>query len=121
MTVYVKCGKEKEGKLGTIEISTFVKLTKSKYVVLNTEDETFFSTIKTGTTVMMREQPILDECTSYLCDVHEIIANSNTDIKLKLSWNATEAGVTRTRFYADLEDVQFLNELGRCVDTQKKP
>ena len=120
LTVYVKCGKKKAGKLGTIQISKFVKLTKAKYVVLTKEDETFFSTIEKGTTVMMREHAILEECTSYLCDVHEIVANSNTDIKLQLSWNASEAGVTRTRFYEPLENVQFLDDLGRSGDTKQK-
>ena len=90
-------------------MSKFVKFTKNNDVVLNSEDEIFFSTLKTGTTVMMCGLDILEDEHSYLCDVHIIIIDSMTDIKLKLSWNVIEAGVIQEMMIRDLEDLQFLH------------
>ena len=93
-SVFVKIGNNKSKLVGKIavELSNFVKLTYKNEVALNSEDKIFFSTLKKGTSVMMRGLPILEEEHSYLCDIHEIIVHTTTDIKLKVSWNVSEGG-----------------------------
>ena len=86
-----------ESKIALMEIPKFIKVTNQNNVKLSSEDETIFSTLKIGTTVMIRGLEYHD---CFICDIHEVVVNSNTDIKLKLTWNASEAGVKRLHFFA---------------------
>ena len=111
VSVFVHHG---ESKIALMEIPKFIKVTNRNNVNLSPEDEIFFSTLQTGTTVMIRGLEYHD---CYICDINEVIVNSKTIINLKLTWNASEAGVKREPFIVDIQKVQFLKELGRCEDT----
>jgi hypothetical protein len=120
--VIVKFGNEKHElqKKVNVQLSNFVKLTNNNEVALTSEDMNFFSTIKKGTSVMMRGLQILEEEHATLVDIHEIIVHSNTKIELKVGWNVSEGGNKRDTQIVGLKDVQFLHELGREDVTKKK-